>query len=44
VNVVPRPTRLSTVTRPRCMSTIDLTMASPSPLPLPRASFAREPR
>ena len=43
-NVVPAPRRLSTVIRPPCMSTIDLTIARPRPLPLPRASLAREPR
>src|SRR5450830_206268 len=42
--VEPDPTRLSTMIRPRCISTIDLTMARPSPLPLLRASLARDPR
>ena len=32
---VPAPTRLSTSIVPPCMSTIERTMASPSPLPLP---------
>src|ERR1035437_10324421 len=42
--VEPDPTRLSTMIRPRCISTIDRTMARPSPLPLLRASLARAPR
>ena len=41
---LPVPSRLSTVTEPPCMSTIERTIARPSPLPLPRASLAREPR
>jgi len=42
--VEPTPSRLSTLIRPPCMSTMDFTMASPRPLPLLRASFARDPR
>ena len=44
VNREPVPTRLSTSTVPPCMSTIEWTIASPSPLPLLRTSLAREPR
>ena len=43
VKVDPPPTRLSTMTRPACMSTTERTMARPRPLPLLRASLAREP-
>ena len=41
VNIEPLPTRLSTMTRPPCISTTERTIARPSPLPLPRASLAR---
>ncbi len=44
VNRLPRPGPLSTVTVPPCMSTMDRTIARPRPLPLPRASLARDPR
>ena len=42
MNVVPAPSVLVTSTVPWCMSTIERTIASPRPLPLPRASFASE--
>ena len=41
---VPAPSRLSTETVPPCISTMLRTIARPRPLPLPRASLAREPR
>jgi hypothetical protein len=44
VNVEPDPTRLSTAIRPPCISTIERAIASPRPLPLLRASLARDPR
>jgi len=44
VNMDPDPTRLWTMTRPPCISTTERTMARPRPLPLLRASLAREPR
>jgi hypothetical protein len=44
VKRLPDPAADSTVIEPPCMSTMERTMASPSPLPLPRASFEREPR
>ena len=43
-NFDPWPTRLSTSIVPWCMSTIDFTIARPSPEPVLRASFAPDPR